>query len=68
MNGNVQPMDESMDMIWLVNEAFAAMDQPMENMNLKQNNIPLKVEHLENDESFDKGHIRYGMKMDVVYE
>jgi hypothetical protein len=61
-------MDESMDMIWLVNEAFAAMDQPMEFMNLKQNNIPLRVEHLENDEGFDRGHIGYGMKMDVVYE
>jgi hypothetical protein len=35
MNGNVQPMDESMDVIWLVNEAFATMDQPMERMNLK---------------------------------
>ncbi len=68
MNDNVQPMDESMDMIWLVNEAFAIVDQPMESMNLKQDHIPLKVEHLENDESFDRGHVGHGMKRDVAYE
>ncbi len=68
MNGNVQPMDESMDMIWLINEAFATMDKPMENMNLKQDHIPLRVEHLENDEGFDRGHVGHGMKTHVVYE
>ncbi len=31
----------------LVNETFATMNQPMEGMNLKQDHIPLRVEHLE---------------------
>jgi hypothetical protein len=35
MNGNVQPMDEDMDMIQLINGAFATVDQSMEGMNLK---------------------------------
>jgi molybdopterin-biosynthesis enzyme MoeA-like protein len=68
MNGNVHPMDESMDIICLLNEAFATMDQPMENMNLRQDHIPLRAEHLENDEGFDRGHVRHGTKRDVAYE
>ncbi len=30
MDGNVQPIDEDMDMFQLVNDAFATIDQTME--------------------------------------
>jgi hypothetical protein len=61
-------MDESMDIICLVNETFAIMDQPMENMDLRQGHISLRPKHLENDEGFDRGHVGHGTKKDVAYE
>jgi hypothetical protein len=42
-----------MEMLWLVNNAFANVDQTMECIDQEQDQVALRVEQLEDDEEFD---------------
>jgi hypothetical protein len=55
MDGDVQPIDENMDMFQFVNDAFATIGQTMEHIDQEHDQVALKAKQLEDDEVFNGG-------------